>query len=213
MADAVTTSNEGVAAYPLYWPLGHPRSGRRREAEFKLEFGRARDETLRELRLLGAKNVVLSSNVPLRLDGIPYANTAEPPDPGIAVYFDRDVPAPTREKPWTKVTRPFVIACDTYSKVRWNMRAIGVTVESLRAIERHGSSQMLEQAFQGFLALPPKRDDARPWWEVLGVDANAMQDEILRAFRELAAIHHPDKGGDSQRMAEISAAYAASQKR
>jgi cytochrome c5 len=49
-----------------------------------------------------------------------------------------------------------VIACDSYSTVRANMRAVGATVEALRAIQRHGATSLLERAFTGFAALPPK---------------------------------------------------------
>jgi DnaJ-domain-containing protein 1 len=122
------------------------------------------------------------------------------------VYFDRNVPVPTPEKPWAQVLRPFVIACDTYRKVRWNLRAIGATVEALRAIQRHGASSMLEQAFTGFAALPPA-NRAKPWHEVLGVAETAAAEAVRDAYRELARIHHPDAGGNAERMAEINGAF------
>jgi DnaJ domain len=187
-----------VEAYPLTWPTGQPRTAPRRGAEFKVELRQARDELLNGLKLLGARSVVISSSLPLRRDGLPLANTSEPNDPGVAVYFDR-----RKGSDWA----PFVIACDTYRKVRWNLRAIGVTVEALRAIQRHGASSLLEQAFTGFAALPPATVGDPPWWEVLGVSRDAGPDKIRDAFRELARIHHPDVGGDSERMAQINRAH------
>lgn len=198
-----------IERYPLTWPIGQPRCASRRDADFKVDFGRARDELLHSLKLLGGTSVVLSTGVALRLDGLPYANMAEPSDPGVAVYFDRRVPAPTKDRPWTMTTRPFVIACDTYRKVRWNLRAIGATVEALRAIQRHGASSMLEQAFTGFAALPAA-DRVVPWWEVLGVAQDATAEQVRAAHRELAMLHHPDRGGDVTRMAKINAARDAS---
>jgi hypothetical protein len=192
--------------YPLTWPNGQPRCSRRRDADFKVDFGRARDELLHSLKLLGGTSVVLSTSVALRQDGLPYANMPEPVDPGVAVYFDRRV----GEWPKPIVTRPFVIACDTYRKVRWNLRAIGATVEALRAIQRHGASSMLEQAFTGFAALPAHGVEP-PWWEVLGVGQDATGDQIRVAHRELAMLHHPDRGGDASRMAAINAARDAAQ--
>lgn len=44
-------------------------------------------------------------------------------------------------------------------------------------------------------------------YSTLGVNRDASQDEIKRAFRKLASQHHPDKGGDTQRFQEIQGAY------
>ncbi len=47
------------------------------------------------------------------------------------------------------------------------------------------------------------------YYEVLGVEKGASQDEIKKAFRKLAAKYHPDKKtGDEARFKEISEAYA-----
>ncbi len=197
-----------VERYPLTWPTGQRRTPSRRDADFKVDFGRARDECLHSLQLLGARSVILSTSVALRQDGLPYANMPEPADPGVAVYFDRAIPSPTEAKPWATTLRPFVIACDTYRKVRWNLRAIGATVEALRSIQRHGASSMLEQAFTGFAALPAAGHVA-PWWEVLGVSEDATAEQVRAAHRELAMLHHPDRGGDASRMATINAAREA----
>lgn len=187
-----------IEAYPLTWPVGQPRTKNRRDATFKVELRQARDELLNGLKLLGARHVVISSGLPLRRDGIPLAGASEPADPGVAVYFERRIGTETR---------PFVIACDTYRKVRWNLRAIGVTVEALRAIQRHGASSLLEQAFTGFAALPPATAGDPSWWVVLGVSEHATSAEIRDAYRELARVHHPDVGGDGERMAQINRAY------
>lgn len=185
--------------YPLTWPLGQKRteSNRRLRGAFKVGFATARDDLLHSLKLLGASGVILSSSVPVRLDGIPYASAREPDDPGVAVYFDRF----TIESG----TRSYVIACDTYAKVAANLRAIGATVEALRAIQRHGATSMLEQAFSGFAALPPAFHETA-WWDVLGVIKSATREQIIAAHRELTLIHHPDRGGDSARMGEINRA-------
>ncbi len=200
-----------AARYPLTWPDGVPRTRSRLTGVFKVDFARARDDLLHSVTLLGGRAIVLSTNVALRRDGLPYSNLAEPADPGVAIYFDRVVSAPTAERPCAQVLRPFVLACDTYRKVKSNLRALGATVNALRDIQRHACSSMLEQAFVGFAALPAKSVVARAWRQVLGVRSDATDREVRDAYRNLAAKHHPDKlGGDAARMTEINTAFAQS---
>jgi DnaJ-class molecular chaperone len=72
---------------------------------------------------------------------------------------------------------------------------------------------MLERAFTGFAALPPKGGTERPWWEVLGVTEHAPADVVKAAYRRLAAEHHPDRGGDQDKMAQLNRAYETAQAR
>ena len=48
---------------------------------------------------------------------------------------------------------------------------------------------------------------SKDYYEILGVNKSASEDEIKKAFRKLAHEHHPDKGGDSQKFKEINEAY------
>jgi DnaJ-class molecular chaperone len=45
-------------------------------------------------------------------------------------------------------------------------------------------------------------------YSTLGINKNASQDEIKKAYRSLASKHHPDKGGDTAKFQEIQTAYA-----
>jgi DnaJ domain len=205
-----------IQASPLLWPFAQGRvpPGRRAAARFKVTLAESRNDLLRELSLLGAKNIVISSNLELMHNGLPYANSREPEDPGIAVYFDRKTRVPNGSycngvvtSGFTEESRPFVIACDSYTRAAHNLRAVGVTVAALRSIARHGASGLLEQAFTGFAALPPA-GSVKPWWEVLGLDVDATANEVRAAFLTLSKIHHPDvTGGDHGRMSEINEAY------
>jgi molecular chaperone DnaJ len=47
----------------------------------------------------------------------------------------------------------------------------------------------------------------RDYYEVLGVEKGASDDEVKKAFRRAAVEHHPDKGGDEAKFKEISEAY------
>ena len=44
-------------------------------------------------------------------------------------------------------------------------------------------------------------------YSTLGVPKSATADTIKRAYKEQAKKHHPDRGGDANKFAEISNAY------
>lgn len=44
-------------------------------------------------------------------------------------------------------------------------------------------------------------------YQVLGVPKTATQDDVKKAYRKLASLHHPDKGGDTARFQQIQGAY------
>lgn len=78
-------------AYPLCWPDGWVRTrpqNRRFNNPWKKGSGAYRDELIDELERLGAIELVISTNVPLTIRGLPRADFS-PPDPGVAVFFKR----------------------------------------------------------------------------------------------------------------------------
>lgn len=180
----------GVEAYPLYWPEGWKRTRNPDRSKFQTGFGAAREFLFGEIRRMGGRKPILSSNVPLRNDGMPRANMPEPQDRGAAVYF-------------TYKDKDMVFACDKFINVRDNIYAIGKTIEALRGIERWGASDMMERAFRGFAALPEKASE--PWRDVLNIghDARVNPDDVDRRFAELVKVHHPDHGGDADQFQRI----------
>jgi len=188
----------GIDAYPLHWPVGWKRtpSHKRTRSRYDLSFARSRDELLRALRLMGGRDVIVSSNVPLRRDGLPLAGMREPEDPGVAVY-------------WTARNEPRVMACDARPTVRENLRAIALALEGMRAIERAGASQILERAYAGFAALPADAgaDGVPHWREVFRIyQQEVTRDQVENLYRALARVRHPDAGGSTEQMIELNRA-------
>jgi hypothetical protein len=180
--------------FPLQWPEGWPRtpSGRRKVSRYSVSMERAMQS--------------LSTNIPLRRDGKPYASAPAPLDPGVAIY-------------WTnREGKPCVIACDQYLKVHHNVRAIALAVDALRALDRCGASQILDRAFQGFAALPASVDAPRrrPWREVFGfhVDTShaSLRSLVVDRYRHAARTAHPDTGGSNEAFVELGQALEEAKK-
>lgn len=180
-------------AYPLHWPNHRPRTRHPERSKFKVTFDRARRELSVELDRMGATDVILSTNVQLRLDGHPYADRRPPQDRGVAVYFKYN-------------GRPMCFACDRWDSVQDNIWAIHHTIEALRGIARWGSGDMLEAAFAGFQALPAPSRPERDWWDVLECDRHCALHVAESNYKTLAMQHHPDNGGSADRMAELNIA-------
>jgi DnaJ-domain-containing protein 1 len=183
-----------IDAYPLQWPPMWPRTDRPQRSRFDTTLGEARSGVLRELGLLGARDVVISCNVPTRRDGLPYAARRDPDAPGVAVYF-------------TLRGEQRCIPCDKWDTVKDNLRAIQHTVAALRGLERWGAKAMVDAAFAGFAALPAGGTSAQAWWEVLELTPDATWDEIGAAYRRLSRVHHPDAGGRNEAFYRITEAY------
>ena len=44
-------------------------------------------------------------------------------------------------------------------------------------------------------------------YRILGLDKSASQDDAKQAYKKLALLHHPDRGGDPKNFAKITEAY------
>lgn len=189
--------------YPLVWPAnwGRRRAHDRRRAPFRshqqaITVSAGVHRLVGELRRLGVRegDAIISTNVPTRLDGLPYSGSREPDDPGAAVYF--------RLKKQDRV-----LACDTWTRVADNLAAIAQHIDALRRIDRYGVGT-LDQVFAGYVGLPSK---GSTWRTTLGFapDQIVTREEIDAAFRERAKEAHPDReGGSHDAMASLSEAKA-----
>ncbi|WP_439640585.1 J domain-containing protein [Nevskia sp.] len=202
--------------YPLQWPASKPRTqeGLRKNGNFAtrklgdrqypqtqpLSLTQAVDRLQAEMERFGVDNAVLSTNVPLRLDGMPRGGLAQPADPGACLYF-------------VLRGKAHALPCDRFTKVEQNIAAIAAHIEATRAIERYGVADVGE-LFQ-FAALPaPGQDAARGWRTVLGWtegDRPTMA-QVDATYRQLAANAHPDRGGSAERMAQINDAREAARR-
>lgn len=167
--------------YPVQWPIGWPRNDVHELAQFKVDYNTAVRHLSYELERLGAESAYLSTDRPLRIDGTPRADRS-PDSPAVAVYFVRN-------------GKQLCIPCDKFQTARDNIRAVGLTLESIRRMERYGTSQTVEATLSGFAALPAEASPnagPRPWHEVLQVSPDADPSVIRAAYRNLAAKYHPD---------------------
>jgi len=188
----------GATAFPLYWPAGWARSKARRPARFgDTNVYRETQNVRAELGRMNARGVVISTNLQLKADGVPYANQRMPADPGVSVWFKLR----KQELEWVE----HALACDRWDRAEHNLRAIAKHIEALRGQSRWGVGNAL-QAFAGYVALPEKAG-GRAWSEVLGVEPGASVEEIKTAFRSKAKVSHPDMGGSAEDWHELERAY------
>lgn len=178
-------------ANPLAWPAGRERTQSPSRSAFEVTLGNAVRELTAEIRRLGGQYPVISSNMRIRSDGLPYSKQSQPSDPGVAVYFE------FRGK-------QMCFACDRWDRAQDNMRAVQRTIEAMRGIERWGTGEMMNRAFSAFEALPPpERFD---WREVLGLRGSVTKEQVKTKWRELSRKNHPDQGGSEDQQARINRA-------
>lgn len=189
---------ESTRAYPLYWPEGWPRTEawKQKRAQFKdRSVYVGRQILTEEVRRFGGTDLIISSNLALKLDGTPRSGQRQPDDRGVAIFFKRNAV-------------DMALACDVYTTVEDNLWALCRTLEALRQIERDGSPALINRAFKGFAHLPDP--DQREWWEVLNIARTASNEEIKKAYFALARKYHPDtgeNGGDPVMFDQVQKAY------
>ncbi len=194
--------SDATCAYPLDWPETQKRTTYPEKSRFSVSsFPKLRNALKNSLTLMGAGNAVISSNITLNEKGDAQGTFSQPQDRGVAVYF-------------TYKGKRMVFACDRWQKVEDNVRAIHNTIDAIRGIERWGSSDMLEKAFNGFAQLPPPpgrpetlSESLNHWWVILDVFKTADKSVIIKAWKEKSMQYHPDRGGKTEDILRINKAY------
>lgn len=196
-----------VDAYPLHWPANFPRcaESERGEARFNhngrpLTIADGRKRIMAEIEAftkygrpyrIDPDQVIISSDVPLRRDGLPASGRRMPDDPGVAVYFELDGEA-------------YCLPCDTWDRVPDNMAAIAAHLGAMRGIERWGVGDVRAH-FAGFVAI--EHQPTEKWFDVLGCAPDAEPDEVRAAYKSARKRAHPDHGGTDEQFHKVQQAY------
>lgn len=195
-----------ITSYPLCWPDGWCRLGCEESSRFgkfnkPVSIAKATEFVLAELKRKGIPdyNVIISADLRLRNDGLPYSTQREPEDKGCSVW-------------WREGDTRKVIAIDKYNRVADNLYSIGKTIEALRGIARWGSGEVLERTFSGFDALPPAGSvmtGEEPWYVVLDIDPEHrdMPELIEQVYKSLRSDAHPDNGGSNEQFNRVQKAW------
>lgn len=216
-------------ASPLTWPTSVKRTPTPQPSRFVMpHIGGGLIKIREELRKMGAVDIIISTNLPLRRDGEPYARGLNlDQDQGAAVYWNLiKGTGKSRQK------TPYCLPCDKWKTLAENLHAIALTINALRAVERYGAIHVV-QAFEGFKALPPGDGTAviaapPPWRETLGgdwptkADGSPLPNEellgIVRGrFRKFMMLVHPNSSTAAPnpdaalRVAELTAARDAAE--
>lgn len=173
---------------------------------------------LEEVDRLGGRQLVIEVDVreqDLKLDGTLRANAREAASPAVVVAFE------------TSKHGPMLYRCDTFvAPYSWqgkdwhqNVRAIALTLQALRAVDRYGATETGQQ-YAGFKAIgggtpmpgptakPITRDVAkRVIYDAareIRIDADMV--DLGSAYRWAIRATHPDAGGTREAFDRVQAA-------
>lgn len=191
------------------WPGEMRAAYERRSSPFKAPYTHTLDLLEFELSKLNAAAVVIQAQVErsqIRNDGW--------------VRSDASVKGPAVILSFKTSDGEFVYPCDTFTDWRDNIRAIALSLEALRKIDRYGVTRRGEQ-YQGFKALPPpaaevpkmKPEEAAAFLasKVEGVSAEALtvNQHLFQALLKMCRQQlHPDQGGSHEEFVRLQEAAA-----
>ncbi len=179
----------------------------RKKSPFKAKWSQTLDLLERELNYLHAKDIIIDGYfryTDLRNDGWPKS-LAQPSQPGVVLSFD------------TKRGR-MNMPCDSYTDWEANLRAIALTLECLRTVERYGVTSDLQEQYTGWLKLPAvsAQDEALEHAKTLcrfadradslpTLSAALLTDPALfeQVWKEAVKKTHPDTGGNGLHFQQV----------
>ncbi len=179
--------------YPLQWTQNQSRTKIRKRAAFKIKsVSSAGDELFRELKRLGAKECIISSNLRVRMRGDGFYANQSVDDVGISVFF--------KLKGDNKV-----MSCDKWDKIEHNIWALCLSISAIRGLERWGGSSLLDGLFTGFKALPynPTTVNETQYFENVN-----SREELRSRYKFHAKELHPDMlNGDAVKFNTMAEQY------
>lgn len=169
-------------------PVWPHKPSQRRHGQFSTSYAKTLAQLEREIAHLGGKDVTIGvglSDHDIRLDGLPRANARPFTHPGVEVSFD------------TKAYGRQTYATDQFHDWLDNMRAVTLSLEALRAVERYGLSKGRQYAgFSLLTAGPSDEERGRLLVERYG--------DVAAALRAT----HPDTGTGEHSAADFQAVMA-----
>lgn len=201
------TPTPRYVALPAKWP------GRKRGAGWKPKrspfkghnWSRIEKELLEEIARINGRDVTIALDIRnpghFRADGGIRAD-ARPVTSAVVVSFTRPD------------GRKLVFPCDAYAFWQDNVWAVRLSLEALRAVDRHGVTAG-DQQYEGFAALPPGGkagmtvEDARAFVaELSGIEESALAfpTVLTMALRTARSKAHPDAGGSTESFQKLEEA-------
>jgi len=196
------------------WPGDKTKSYQRKKSPFDSAYSKTLDLLERELKALQAREILVQAYFArehIRNDGWPKSN-ARPSEPGVILTFQF-------KNPHKLETNTVSMPCDRFTDWESNLRAIALSLEALRKVNRYGVTRNGEQ-YRGWQQLPPAEEAPKPMTvreaaSIIGLESG-MQDEFLmhyvthyeRAVPLAIKAAHPDKGGTADRIRRVLAARA-----
>lgn len=175
---------------------------KRRRAPFRASYGKTLDLLERELAHLGARDVILQVAMrreDIRIDGRPRSG-AKATHPGVVMTFESK-------------HGPLSYPCDRFDNHEDNIRAIALSLEHLRAVDRYGVTMRGEQ-YKGWAALEDKRMKPNEAAELLAAVSDCIPREIMQSrevcvnsYRQACMKTHPDRGGRVDDFQGVQEAY------
>lgn len=182
-------------------------------SRFKAKWSQTLDLLELELNHLRAKNIIIEGYFEfgqIRNDGWPKS-TARPSKPGVVLSFDLGKPGKTGR---------MVMPCDRFNDWEANLRAIALTLEHLRAVERYGVTTERAEQYTGWLKLPAASgaDEATACAKVLIFHANVstpieqvLNDQVIfnTVWRAASLRTHPDTKVEEKTVDDFRAVMSA----